>query len=57
MQLGRRKGIHFVEDLDCQEFSDVATDLLGPLVAVHDDSARPLSLADRLATTAGAKVS
>jgi homospermidine synthase len=57
MQLGRRKGIHFVEDLDCQEFSDVATDLLGPLVSVHDVSGRPLSLADRLATAAGAEVS
>ncbi len=46
-QLGRRKGIHFVENLDCAQFVDVATAVLGPLVVVHDPDARPRPLADR----------
>lgn len=46
-QLGRRRGIHFVEDLDTPEFVATLTALLGPLVVVHDPLARPLSLAGR----------
>lgn len=47
-QLGRRIGIHFVEDLDWLEFLDVATSVLGPPIVVHDPSARPMRLADRV---------
>ncbi len=46
-QLGRRKGIHFVEDLDCERFVHVATEVLGTPVVVHDASASPLTLAER----------
>jgi homospermidine synthase len=47
MQLGRNKGIHFVEDLNWQEFVRVAGEVLGSPVIVHDPSARARSLADR----------
>jgi homospermidine synthase len=46
-QLGRLKGIHFVEDLDCQEFVRLVSEVLGPPVTFHDRSAKPTSLADR----------
>lgn len=46
-QLGRRTGIHFVEDLEWREFLDVVTDALGPTVSVHDPDAIPQSLAER----------
>ena len=46
-QLGRRTGIHFVEDLDWREFLDVAGELLGPVVSFHDPGASPRSLAQR----------
>jgi len=46
-QLGRLKGIHFVEDLDCQEFVRLVSEVLGPPATFHDRSAKPTSLADR----------
>lgn len=46
-QLGRVKGIHFVEDLDRQEFVRFVSDLLGPPLIVHDRSIGPRSLAER----------
>jgi len=46
-QLGNKKGIHFVEDLDCEEFVRVASEVLGPPVVVHDPSAISQPLADR----------
>lgn len=48
-QLGRRKGIHFVEDLDAEEFVSVASHVLGPPISVHDASAAPKGLAERSA--------
>jgi hypothetical protein len=46
-QLGRRTGIHFVEDLDWREFLDVACEILGPTTSFHDRSAPPRSLSER----------
>jgi homospermidine synthase len=46
-QLGRQKGIHFVEDLDCQKFLEVVSDVLGPPVVFHDPSAAAAPLVDR----------
>jgi hypothetical protein len=46
-QLGRRRGIHFVEDLDSREFIYVVSQVLGAPVVVHDRTAIPLSLAER----------
>jgi hypothetical protein len=46
-QLGRTRGIHFVEDLDSREFVRVVTELLGAPTLVHDRTAIPLSLAER----------
>jgi hypothetical protein len=46
-QLGRTRGIHFVEDLDSREFVRVVSGLLGPPIVVHDRAATPLSLAQR----------
>jgi homospermidine synthase len=51
MQLGTVRGIHFVEDLNWQEFVRVAGEVLGPPVIVHDASARPRSLAERRTAT------
>lgn len=50
-QLGDQKGIHFVEDLDCQRFVRVVSEVLGPPVTFHDASATPTPLADRRATS------
>lgn len=50
-QLGRRKGIHFVEDLDSGEFVRVASEVLGAPVSIHDASAAPKLLADRHVTS------
>lgn len=50
-QLGRRKGIHFVEDLNCEEFVRVVTEVLGPPVTFHDSSAAPAPLTDRVVTS------
>lgn len=47
-QLGSRVGIHFVEKLDWQAFLSVVSDVLGPPVVVHDPTAVPLTLADRM---------
>lgn len=46
-QLGTRPGIHFVEDLDWRLFLNVATEVLGKKVVVHDSDARPQSVAER----------
>ena len=46
-QLGSRKGIHFVEDLDSREFVRAASEVLGAPVSIHDASATPKRLADR----------
>jgi homospermidine synthase len=46
-QLGNKNGIHFVEDLDRQEFVRVASEVLGPPRIVHDPSAVSQPLADR----------
>lgn len=54
-QLGSRKGIHFVEDLDCRRFVATASEVLGPPVVVHDPAAAPRSLADRRAIRSGQK--
>lgn len=54
-QLGRCKGIHFVEDLDCHEFVRIASQVLGPLVTVHDPSAVETPLAERARRAAAAR--
>lgn len=46
-QLGSRTGIHFVEDLDWRRYLSSVTEILGPLVAVHDPDAPPRTLAER----------
>lgn len=46
-QLGRQKGIHFVDDLDCHEFVSTVCEVLGPIVTSYDPSAVPTPLADR----------
>jgi homospermidine synthase len=46
-QLGRRRGLHFVEDLDCREFVQSAVEVLGSPIVVHDPAAAPLALAER----------
>jgi homospermidine synthase len=53
-QLGQRRGIHFVEDLDWREFLASASEVLGSPVVVHDASARPTPLADRVVATPAA---
>lgn len=50
-QLGSRKGIHFVEDLDAEDFVRVASEVLGDPVSIHDASAPPKRLADRRVTS------
>jgi homospermidine synthase len=47
-QLGNREGIHFVEKLDWREFLSVVGEVLSPTVVVHDPTAVPLTLADRV---------
>lgn len=47
-QLGERKGIHLVEDLDWRAFLDVAAGVLGEPHVVYDADAPYLPLADRL---------
>lgn len=44
IQLGRRRGVHFVEDLDWRDFLDIVSEVLGPPVVVHEPSApaRPI---------------
>jgi homospermidine synthase len=46
-QMGRQKGIHFVEDLDCQDFVRVISEVLGPPVMFHDPSVAPIPLVER----------
>ncbi len=46
-QLGRRRGIHFVEDLDWREHLAHVEAILGPPIVVHDPRAEPLSLPAR----------
>jgi hypothetical protein len=52
-QLGSRTGIHFVEDLDWREFLSATSEVVGPPVVVHDVSAPPRLLAERLAAAPG----
>jgi hypothetical protein len=47
-QLGRHKGVHFVEDLDWTAFLDVASGVLGDPVVVHDPAAPALGMEERL---------
>ncbi len=47
-QLGTRKGIHFVEDLDCRAYLDTAVEVLGPPVLARDPAAPSARLAERL---------
>jgi homospermidine synthase len=54
-QLGRRVGIHFVEKLDWQGFLGVVGEVLGPTVVVHDPTAVPLALADRVEAEIGSR--
>jgi hypothetical protein len=46
-QLGRRPGLHFVEDLDWRDYLSVADALLGPAEVVYDPGAPARSLAQR----------
>jgi homospermidine synthase len=46
-QLGERKGIHFVEDLDVREFLAIASEILGESLRVHDPDAKPRRLEER----------
>jgi homospermidine synthase len=55
MQLGTRTGIHFVEKLDWREFLNVASEILGPMVVVHDPAARPVALAERAEAVVGTR--
>lgn len=50
-QLGRKKGIHFVEDLDTEEFLKTSEEILGPCLIVFDEKAKAVSLEDRVAFT------
>jgi hypothetical protein len=52
-QLGSRKGIHFVEDLDRHDFVRVVSEVLGPPVTFHDPSAAPTPLVDRRVSVRG----
>ena len=47
-QLGARKGIHFVEDLDWRPFLATSVEVLGPPVVEHDPAAPSLTLTERL---------
>lgn len=51
MQLGDVKGIHFVEDLNWLRYMQVVGEVLGPPVVVHDESARPRTMAERRAVS------
>ncbi len=46
-QLGHRRGVHFVEDLDWRDFLDVVGEILGPPIVEHDPSAPVRRLVDR----------
>lgn len=52
-QLGRQKGIHFVEDLDHGAFMDTASEILGPPLVVHDEHAPPLTFGQRVRVPVG----
>lgn len=47
-QLGKREGIHFVEDLNWREFLRIAQQVLGPPLVVHDELAVPRALRERV---------
>ncbi len=49
LQLGTRRGIHFVEDLDWRAFLSAVAAILGPPQVVHDPNAPLRSFADRVA--------
>jgi homospermidine synthase len=46
-QLGSRRGVHFVEDLDWRDFLDVVSEALGPPVVVHAPTAPVRPIIDR----------
>lgn len=46
-QLGSRKGIHFVEDLDWRAFLELTNQVLGEPIVVHDPAAPPTPLVER----------
>lgn len=46
-QLGRRTGIHFVQDLDWREHLACVDEILGPPAVFHDPHAPALALAER----------
>lgn len=48
-QLGRRRGIHFVEDLDCDPFVTTVSHVLGQPQVAYDADARPQPLRERRA--------
>ncbi|MCZ2152361.1 MAG: hypothetical protein LC114_00430 [Bryobacterales bacterium] len=50
-QIGRRKGIHFVEDLDRHEFVMAASKVLGAPLVVHDEHAKPCTFVRRAVHT------
>lgn len=52
-QLGLRRGIHFVEDLNWRSFLNVAAEVLGPSHVVYDPKAPFLPLVEREATGPG----
>lgn len=52
-QLGLRRGIHFVEDLNWRSFLNVARDVLGPPHIVYDPKAPFLPLVEREVTGPG----
>lgn len=52
-QLGRQKGIHFVEDLDHRAFMDTASEILGRPLVVHDEHAPALTFAQRVRVPVG----
>ncbi|GAO03446.1 homospermidine synthase [Anaeromyxobacter sp. PSR-1] len=55
-QLGRRRGLHFVEDLDWREHLARVDALLGRALVVHDPHAPPRTLAERRVGAAPAEV-
>lgn len=46
-QLGIKKGIHFVEDLNAKQFLETIEQVLGPSFMIFDDRAKPIALKER----------
>jgi hypothetical protein len=53
LQLGARRGIHFVEDLDWRPFLAAVTSILGPPHVVHDPAAPVRAFEDRVTGAVG----